>query len=110
MSLLINGQATGHQSSAAPPHTEPVTQDSDGNNHDDSRVDTKATVQGTSVQITKAAFSVCRGENRHHIVIKKIVEKILHKSCHCCNVLPPKDNLNVINTGNANRNALNLKL
>ncbi|XP_039857227.1 dachshund c isoform X2 [Simochromis diagramma] len=37
--------ATGHQSSAAPPHTEPVTQDSDGNNHDDSRVDTKATVQ-----------------------------------------------------------------
>ncbi|XP_034464922.1 dachshund c isoform X3 [Hippoglossus hippoglossus] len=36
---------TGHQSSAAPPHTEPVTQDVDGSNHDDNRLDTKATVQ-----------------------------------------------------------------
>ncbi|XP_071336353.1 dachshund c isoform X1 [Trachinotus anak] len=36
---------TGHQSSAAPPHTESVTQDVDGSNHDDNRLDTKATVQ-----------------------------------------------------------------
>ncbi|XP_029306442.1 dachshund c [Cottoperca gobio] len=36
---------TGHQSSAAPPHTESVTQDVDGSNHDDNRPDTKATVQ-----------------------------------------------------------------
>ncbi|XP_031163690.1 dachshund c isoform X1 [Sander lucioperca] len=36
---------TGHQSSAAPPHTESVTQDMDGSNHDDNRLDTKATVQ-----------------------------------------------------------------
>ncbi|KAK9541401.1 hypothetical protein VZT92_001446 [Zoarces viviparus] len=36
---------TGHQSSAAPPHTEPVTRDVDGSNHDDNRLDTKATVQ-----------------------------------------------------------------
>ncbi|KAI4813188.1 hypothetical protein KUCAC02_024534 [Chaenocephalus aceratus] len=36
---------TGHQSSAAPPHTESVTQDVDGSNHDDSRLDTKPTVQ-----------------------------------------------------------------
>lgn len=52
MSLLINDQTTGHQSSAAPPHTESVTQDVDGSNHDDSRLDTKATVQGTGVRIT----------------------------------------------------------
>uniref|UniRef100_UPI0009B350BC dachshund c n=1 Tax=Monopterus albus TaxID=43700 RepID=UPI0009B350BC len=36
---------TAHQSSAAPPHTESVTQDVDGSNHDDNRLDTKATVQ-----------------------------------------------------------------
>ncbi|GLD75535.1 dachshund c isoform X1, partial [Lates japonicus] len=36
---------TGHQSSAAPPHTESVTQDVDGSSHDDNRLDTKATVQ-----------------------------------------------------------------
>ncbi|XP_069394414.1 dachshund c isoform X2 [Paralichthys olivaceus] len=36
---------TGHQSSAVPPHTEPVTQDVDGSNHADNRLDTKATVQ-----------------------------------------------------------------
>ncbi|XP_068424629.1 dachshund c isoform X3 [Clinocottus analis] len=36
---------TGHQSSAAPPHTESVTQDVDGSNHDDNRLDTKTTVQ-----------------------------------------------------------------
>ncbi|XP_051284528.1 dachshund c isoform X1 [Dicentrarchus labrax] len=36
---------TGHQSSAAPPHTESVTQDVDGSNHDDNRLDSKATVQ-----------------------------------------------------------------
>ncbi|XP_054456102.1 dachshund c isoform X2 [Anoplopoma fimbria] len=36
---------TGHQSSAAPPHTESVTQDVDGSNHDDNRMDAKATVQ-----------------------------------------------------------------
>ncbi|XP_022619344.1 dachshund homolog 1-like isoform X4 [Seriola dumerili] len=36
---------TGHQSSAAPPHTESLTQDVDGSNHDDNRLDTKATVQ-----------------------------------------------------------------
>ncbi|XP_041865958.1 dachshund c isoform X2 [Melanotaenia boesemani] len=35
----------GHQSSAAPPHTESVTQDVDGSSHDDNRLDTKATVQ-----------------------------------------------------------------
>ncbi|XP_069548985.1 dachshund c isoform X3 [Brachyistius frenatus] len=37
---------TGHQSSAALPHSESVTQDADGSNHDDNRLDTKATVQG----------------------------------------------------------------
>ncbi len=63
MSLLINDQTTGHQSSAAPSHTESVTQDVDGNNHDDNRLDTKATVQGTGVQITNTAFSVCGCEN-----------------------------------------------
>ncbi|KAL6102022.1 uncharacterized protein ACO6RY_17149 [Pungitius sinensis] len=36
---------TGHQSSAAPPHTESVTQDVDGTNHNDNRMDAKATVQ-----------------------------------------------------------------
>ncbi|XP_077960825.1 dachshund c isoform X4 [Gasterosteus aculeatus] len=36
---------TGHQSSAAPPHAESVTQDVDGSNHNDNRMDTKATVQ-----------------------------------------------------------------
>ncbi|KAK2824443.1 hypothetical protein Q5P01_021618 [Channa striata] len=36
---------TGHQSSAAPLHAESVTQDVDGSNHDDNRLDTKATVQ-----------------------------------------------------------------
>lgn len=37
---------TGHQSSAVPPHTESVTQDMDqGSNHDDNRLDSKATVQ-----------------------------------------------------------------
>ncbi|TNN70612.1 Dachshund 1 [Liparis tanakae] len=36
---------TGHQSSAAPPHTESVTQDVDGSNHDDNRLDSKTTVQ-----------------------------------------------------------------
>ncbi|XP_028280049.1 dachshund c isoform X2 [Parambassis ranga] len=37
---------TGHQSSAAAaPHTEPVNQDVDGSNHDDNRLDAKATVQ-----------------------------------------------------------------
>ncbi|XP_022073849.1 dachshund c isoform X2 [Acanthochromis polyacanthus] len=36
---------TGHQSSTAPPHTESVTQDVEGSNHDDSRMDTKGTVQ-----------------------------------------------------------------
>ncbi|XP_035462564.1 dachshund c isoform X1 [Scophthalmus maximus] len=36
---------TGHQSSAAPPHTDSVTQDVDGSNHDDNRLDTTATVQ-----------------------------------------------------------------
>ncbi|XP_023146881.1 dachshund c isoform X2 [Amphiprion ocellaris] len=35
---------TGHQSSTAP-HTESVTQDVEGSNHDDSRMDTKGTVQ-----------------------------------------------------------------
>ncbi|XP_024916677.1 dachshund c isoform X1 [Cynoglossus semilaevis] len=35
---------TGHQSSAAAPHTEPMSQDMDGSNHSDSRLDTKATV------------------------------------------------------------------
>ncbi|XP_063730298.1 dachshund c isoform X2 [Eleginops maclovinus] len=36
---------TGHQSSAAPPHTESVTQDMDGSNHDDNRLEAKPTVQ-----------------------------------------------------------------
>ncbi|XP_026165899.1 dachshund c isoform X2 [Mastacembelus armatus] len=45
-SLLHTGNThTGHQSSTAPPHTESVTQDVDGSNHDDCRLDTKATVQ-----------------------------------------------------------------
>ncbi|CAG6016816.1 unnamed protein product [Menidia menidia] len=35
----------GHQSSAAPPHTDSVTQEVDGTNDDDNRLDTKATVQ-----------------------------------------------------------------
>lgn len=63
VSLLINVQTTGHQSSAAPPHTESVTQDVDGSNHDDNRLDTKATVQGTGVQTANTASSVCRYEN-----------------------------------------------
>ncbi|CAL1577654.1 unnamed protein product [Knipowitschia caucasica] len=33
---------SGHQSSAAPPHSESVTQDVEGSKHDDSRLDTKA--------------------------------------------------------------------
>ncbi|XP_026212265.1 dachshund c isoform X2 [Anabas testudineus] len=44
---------TGHQSSAAPPHTESVTQDMDGSKHDDSRLDTKATVQGFCLWISE---------------------------------------------------------
>lgn len=56
VSLLINDQTTGHQSSAAPPHTESATQDMDGSKHDDNRLDTKATLQGT-------ASSVCSCEN-----------------------------------------------
>ncbi|XP_028983087.1 dachshund c isoform X2 [Betta splendens] len=35
---------TGHQSSAALPHSEAVTPDADGSKHDDNRPDTKATV------------------------------------------------------------------
>ncbi|XP_028325408.1 dachshund c isoform X2 [Gouania willdenowi] len=49
---------TGHQSSAAPPHTESVTQDVNGSLHDDNRlVETKATVQDGRVFLqTKAMF------------------------------------------------------
>ncbi|KAK7901911.1 hypothetical protein WMY93_018680 [Mugilogobius chulae] len=36
---------SGHQSSAAPPHSESVTQDVEGSKHDDNRLDTKATAQ-----------------------------------------------------------------
>ncbi|XP_036980688.1 dachshund c isoform X1 [Acanthopagrus latus] len=43
--LHTSSSHTGHQSSAAPPHTESVTQDVDGSNHDANRLDTKATVQ-----------------------------------------------------------------
>ncbi|TMS04876.1 hypothetical protein E3U43_010033 [Larimichthys crocea] len=43
--LSMEQKNRGHQSSAAPPHTESVTQDVDGSNHDDNRLDTKATVQ-----------------------------------------------------------------
>uniref|UniRef100_A0A3B4V0X6 Dachshund c n=1 Tax=Seriola dumerili TaxID=41447 RepID=A0A3B4V0X6_SERDU len=39
----------------APPHTESLTQDVDGSNHDDNRLDTKATVQGTGVEITNTS-------------------------------------------------------
>ncbi|XP_029962734.1 dachshund c isoform X2 [Salarias fasciatus] len=42
---------TGHQSSAAPPHTESVTQDVNGSNHDDNRLDGKTTVQGTEGRV-----------------------------------------------------------
>ncbi|XP_038593814.1 dachshund c isoform X3 [Micropterus salmoides] len=46
LSLLHTASThTGHQSSAAPPHSESVTQDVDGSNHDDNRLDTKATIQ-----------------------------------------------------------------
>ncbi|XP_061600687.1 dachshund c isoform X2 [Cololabis saira] len=38
----------GHQSTTAP-HTEPTTQDVDGNSHDDNRLDAKATVQESRV-------------------------------------------------------------
>ncbi|KAM6916123.1 dachshund c isoform 2-T2 [Xenentodon cancila] len=38
-----------HQSTTAPPHTEPATQDVDGSSHDDSRLDGKATVQESRV-------------------------------------------------------------
>lgn len=48
--------ATGHQSSAAPPHTESVTQDLDGSNHDDNRLDTKATVQEGRVFLQTAGM------------------------------------------------------
>lgn len=65
VSLLINDQTSGHQSSAAPPHTESMTQDMDGSNHDDNRLDTKATVQGTGAQIIHTVLSVCRcGERK----------------------------------------------
>lgn len=73
MSLLINDQTTGHQSSAVPPHTESVTQDMDGSNHEDNRLDTKATVQGTGVQITNTALSVCRCEKKPHLPFNWIV-------------------------------------
>ncbi|XP_037553516.1 dachshund c [Nematolebias whitei] len=36
----------GHQSLAAPPHAESVTQDANGSSHDDDRPDTKATQEG----------------------------------------------------------------
>ncbi|KAM3862552.1 dachshund c [Diretmus argenteus] len=36
---------TGHQSSLVPPHTDSVTQEVDGSNHDDNRLDAKAMVQ-----------------------------------------------------------------
>lgn len=64
MSLLINDQTTGHQSSAAAaPHTEPVNQDVDGSNHDDNRLDAKATVQGACVHIADTASAVRSCEN-----------------------------------------------
>lgn len=45
--LRINDPNAGHQSSAVPPHTEAVNQDADGGGgHEDSRLDTKAAVQG----------------------------------------------------------------
>ncbi|XP_058506696.1 dachshund c isoform X1 [Solea solea] len=50
---------TGHQSSAAAaaaPHTESVTQDVDGSNHDDNRQDTKASVQEGRVFLQTAGM------------------------------------------------------
>lgn len=58
----MNDQIAGHQSSAAPPHAESVTQDVDGSNHNDNRMDTKATVQGTSVQKTDKRLLWCVSE------------------------------------------------
>ncbi|XP_030011961.1 dachshund c isoform X2 [Sphaeramia orbicularis] len=56
-SLLHNAAThTGHQSSAAAPHTESVTQDVDGSNHDDNRLDTKATVQEGRVFLQTAGM------------------------------------------------------
>ncbi|XP_074532245.1 dachshund c isoform X3 [Halichoeres trimaculatus] len=47
---------TGHQSSAGPPHTESVTQDVDGSNHDDNRLESKATVQEGRVFLQTAGM------------------------------------------------------
>lgn len=77
VSLLMNDQTTGHQSSAVPPHTESVTHDMDGSNHDDNRLDTKATVQGTCVRITNAAHSVCWYEKKPHLPFNRIVAVVM---------------------------------
>lgn len=47
---------SGHQSSAAPPHAESVTQDVEGSKHDDNRLDTKATVQEGRVFLQTAGI------------------------------------------------------
>ncbi|KAM9847469.1 dachshund c [Aulostomus maculatus] len=47
---------TGHQSSAAPPHTESVNQDVEVSNHEDNRLDSKATVQEGRVFLQAAGM------------------------------------------------------
>lgn len=47
---------TGHQSSAAPPLSESVTQDVDGSKHDDNRLDTKTAVQEGRVFLQSTAM------------------------------------------------------
>lgn len=47
---------SGHQSSAAPPHSESVTQDVEGSKHDDNRLDTKATAQEGRVFLQNAGM------------------------------------------------------
>ncbi|XP_072292834.1 dachshund c isoform X2 [Eucyclogobius newberryi] len=47
---------SGHQSSAAPPHSESVTQDVEGSKHDDNRLDTKATAQEGRVFLQTTAM------------------------------------------------------